>query len=343
MRRAAASPRRPVGVSPLFLEPLEDRLLLSGAGPQTVYPARIATSGEPEQALAASSSTAQPISHQAATTPADPASDATPGDDDTYRTPSGTPQASTGQNGPDIENVSSPYLAKETSPRATAYPVYKDAAPETDAEYASSGSSLPHPAVNSALLLLQLPQNKPVPVAVPTSEMDPRVASPAPAEAEKQAPVPVAAARSVQEPASGGTTPVVATPLPAGPEKPSEAARELARQPAPGFVDNSSQPIASPGPLLAGALSLDLPWLKRAADEVLARLESLGDDLAAPPGNSGKPELLIAVFVLSGVLEFARRRYKLQEAAGAADPGEASEPTWDPSPLLAVLPREEVR
>ena len=92
----------------------------------------------------------------------------------------------------------------------------------------------------------------------------------------------------------------------------------------------SHEPAVHPAQLLAGALALDLPLLKRAADAVLARVEGLGEDPGAAPADAGPTRWLVLAFVTVGTFEFARRRFRPQDATRAADRDGTTEPTtWD--------------
>src|SRR5262249_9652883 len=120
MRRSAAPPSHPSRVRPLLLEPLEDRLLLSGATYQPVSPDRLGTPMGPEQTPATMSSTAQPLygptgpteqgSEYGSQPVSSPAMTTTPDDDDDESYSTYPRSGTTGHNDPGSGGVSSPYL-----------------------------------------------------------------------------------------------------------------------------------------------------------------------------------------------------------------------------------------
>jgi hypothetical protein len=133
-------------------------------------------------------------------------------------------------------------------------------------------------------------------------------------------------------------------PRPQGQQTNDNAADAVVVEEAPEAIasfasDDFSFPAPQLGSLLFGALSGNLPVLKRAVDDFLDRAGSLAAGFAAwttPRFLSW----LVAAALAGGAAEFARRRARPPNMSEAGD-HERNDPTWAPFPVLAVLPSED--
>jgi hypothetical protein len=116
---------------------------------------------------------------------------------------------------------------------------------------------------------------------------------------------------------------------------PPEALAEVHREVLLAQEDEGPARAVPPlGSLLTDTLRIDLAALARSADEFLARLESLVQDVAAAPLVLRLGQLL-PVAAAVAALEVARRQVATPERGAAGDA------RWAPFPVLAVLPPEE--
>ena len=92
----------------------------------------------------------------------------------------------------------------------------------------------------------------------------------------------------------------------------------------------------APRNLLAGTFSLDLQALRQAANEALARLDSLGDQLVTATESWNPFHFLVVATCAAGAVEFVRTYRKRAEPSGTREKVGLVEPCWEPLLVLAV-------
>lgn len=111
--------------------------------------------------------------------------------------------------------------------------------------------------------------------------------------------------------------------------------QRMATLESPVVVEPPSTEFA-PHNLLAGTLPLDLQALRQAANEAMARLDSLGDQLVTATESWNLFHCLVVATCAAGAVEFVRRYRKRAEPSETRQTVGLVEPCWEPLLVLAV-------
>jgi len=125
------------------------------------------------------------------------------------------------------------------------------------------------------------------------------------------------------------------------PEDPSSVVVEQNATPVECFaIGELPATVSEASSLLAGAMPFDLTTLRQAANDLFARMESLGEGISAVTEELSLTRCLVVATIAAGGLEFVRRRGKRAEIDGVVQSDSGEGPSWAPLLVLVVLQPE---
>jgi len=351
MRQANRSHRCPTRVRSLFVEPLEDRFVLSSVSPASISPSAFAN--QSEEIVSIVPIDAQRDADESKST----SNDATPDDDYVEpMTPSSDTAAVAANHSSDVpdESVGTVDDTPE-SPGQEVYPRNRDASSSSPAtqmdatlkyetsQYVPSSYERPlvaNPTIAQQVVAVSSPSNR-QPLHSPTIPI------------ATVTPLPLEATTPVSTRIQASSASIAAPHLSADELDRSEQSQADQPLETPESLPNSivtqrmamlESPVVveppttefAPRNLLAGTFSLDLQALRQAANEALARLDSLGDQLVTATESWNLFHCLVVATCTAGAVEFVRTYRKRAEPSGTRETVGLVEPCWEPLLVLAV-------